>query len=132
VADAMEGSGVGGSGVVLPVVDVDDVAYVIYTSGTTGVPKGVGVTHRSVVGLLESVGQRLELVGRVWSWWHSLAFDVSVWEMWGALLGGGRLVVVGEEVARSPRDFLALLVEQRVQVLSQTPSAFYELEAVVG
>src|SRR6201999_902386 len=87
----------------------DDIAYVIYTSGPTGVPKGVAVTHRNVAQLIESDRTHLPAAG-VWSQWHSLAFDVSVWEIWGALLHGGRLVIAAESVARSPEEFHALLV----------------------
>ena len=72
----------------------DDVAYLIYTSGTTGTPKGVAIPHRNVTRLLETLDADLELAGQVWTQCHSLAFDFSVWEIWGALLYGGRLVVV--------------------------------------
>ncbi|OLZ43650.1 non-ribosomal peptide synthetase [Amycolatopsis keratiniphila] len=107
------------------VVDPDDLAYVMYTSGSTGLPKGVMVTHRNVMRLFGAID--LELAtgpDDVWTAFHSYAFDFSVWEIWGALTHGSRLVQVPFEVSRSPEDFLRLLAEEGVTVLSQTPSAF--------
>ncbi|MEB4212427.1 AMP-binding protein, partial [Mycobacterium sp. 94-17] len=86
----------------------EDLAYLIYTSGTTGVPKGVAVTHRNVTRLFAGLEVGLSWgPGQVWSQCHSYAFDYSVWEIWGALLHGGRLVVVGESVTRSPQELHA-------------------------
>ncbi|UOT02847.1 amino acid adenylation domain-containing protein [Rhodococcus opacus] len=109
-------------------VDPDSLAYVVYTSGSTGRPKGVAVSHRNVVSLFMSTRDLFRFADTdVWTMFHSPAFDFSVWELWGALLHGGTLVVVDFETTRSPAAFLALLRRERVTVLSQTPTAFSQL-----
>ncbi|WP_416061115.1 non-ribosomal peptide synthase/polyketide synthase [Rhodococcus indonesiensis] len=106
----------------------DHTAYVIYTSGSTGRPKGVVVPHRNVVTLLAETQGRFGFDEHdVWTMFHSYAFDFSVWELWGALAYGGRLVVVDHHTARSPEAFLDLLRREHVTVLNQTPTAFYQL-----
>ncbi|GAA2609962.1 non-ribosomal peptide synthetase [Streptomyces lienomycini] len=105
-------------------------AYVTYTSGSTGRPKGVVTTHENVARLFATTRGRLGIgPDDVWTLFHSAAFDFSVWEIWGALLHGGRLVVVPFEATRAPRRLLNLLADEQVTVLSQTPSAFYQLIA---
>ncbi|MFJ8547054.1 amino acid adenylation domain-containing protein [Streptomyces sp. NPDC093586] len=106
----------------------EDTAYVIYTSGSTGDPKGCVVGHAQVLALLDAA---VPLLGTgaddVWTLFHSLSFDFSVWELWGALLYGGQLVVAGKDAATDPLEFARLLAERRVTVLNQVPSAFGNL-----
>jgi amino acid adenylation domain-containing protein len=105
-----------------------DLAYVIYTSGTTGRPKGVLIEHRNIVGLVRNKKFRGDFsADDVWTLFHSFCFDVSVWEMYGAFLYGGKLVLVTRETARDPESLARLLQKERVTILSQTPSAFYNL-----
>jgi amino acid adenylation domain-containing protein/thioester reductase-like protein len=105
--------------------DADVRAYVIFTSGSTGRPKGVEVTHRNVLRLFTCTERMFAFgPGDRWTLFHSCAFDFSVWEMWGALLYGGCLIVVSYDVTRDPQAFYNLVRQERITILNQTPSAF--------
>ncbi|MFF9399162.1 amino acid adenylation domain-containing protein [Streptomyces sp. NPDC014744] len=107
-----------------------DPAYIIYTSGSTGRPKGVVVTHHNVTRLLTATDHWFRFgPDDTWTLFHSYAFDFSVWELWGALLYGGKVVVVPHLTSRDPGAFLRLLAAEGVTVLNQTPSAFHQLAA---
>jgi amino acid adenylation domain-containing protein len=106
----------------------DALAYVIYTSGSTGRPKGVLVTHANVTRLFPATAAWFDFgENDVWTLFHSIAFDFSVWELWGPLLHGGRLVIVPFLTSRAPDAYDALLRREGVTVLNQTPSAFRQL-----
>ncbi|CAD5917611.1 Linear gramicidin synthase subunit C [Planktothrix agardhii] len=106
----------------------ENLTYIIYTSGSTGKPKGVLVNHANVVRLFAATDSWYHFNYQdVWTLFHSYAFDFSVWEMWGALLYGGRLVIVPYLVTRSPESFYELLCQEKVTILNQTPTAFRQL-----
>ena len=111
-----------------PVGQPDDPAYVIYTSGSTGKPKGCVVSHRNVSRLFTTTEPWFGFgPSDVWTLFHSVAFDFSVWEIWGALAYGGRLVIPPPGTTRDPEAFGELLRCEQVTVLNQTPSAFRQL-----
>ncbi|MCB9252007.1 MAG: amino acid adenylation domain-containing protein, partial [Flavobacteriales bacterium] len=106
-----------------------DLAYVIYTSGSTGKPKGVMVEHRNVVRLFKTDPSLFDFNHKdVWCMFHSFSFDFSVWEIFGALFFGGKLIVIPKHLTRDVEAFNRMLVDQEITVLNQTPSAFYVLQ----
>ncbi|WP_366293179.1 non-ribosomal peptide synthase/polyketide synthase [Paenibacillus sp. AN1007] len=121
-ADSQDGSNLE------PISGPGSLAYVIYTSGTTGKPKGTLIEHRNVVRLLFNDKNLFDFgPADTWTLFHSFCFDFSVWEMYGALLNGGKLVIVPPLTAKNPAAFLTLLGREQVTILNQTPTYFYQL-----
>ncbi|MCE3228711.1 MAG: hypothetical protein K0S32_3262, partial [Bacteroidetes bacterium] len=110
----------------------ESMAYIIYTSGSTGQPKGCMVTHRNVVRLMKNEKHNFDFSEKdVWIQAHSSSFDFSVWEIYGALLHGGKLVIPKRSDVIDVERFLEIVRENKVTVLNQTPLAFYNFIAIV-
>jgi amino acid adenylation domain-containing protein len=131
VVDSAAARAVTESAADLPPISPGSLAYIIYTSGSSGRPKGVAVQHVGVRQLAESTRQLLNVSDQdVWTLFHSSAFDISVWEMWGALAHGGRLVIVDSDTARSPETYWRLLHDHRVTIICHTPTSFSQFDRV--
>uniref|UniRef100_UPI0036DBE101 non-ribosomal peptide synthetase n=1 Tax=Photorhabdus sp. RM322S TaxID=3342825 RepID=UPI0036DBE101 len=114
----------------VPALTAQHLAYVIYTSGSTGTPKGVMVEHRNIQRLFDATESWYHFTRQdVWCLFHSIAFDFSVWELWGALRYGAKLVLVPHAIARSPQELHQFVCQHGITVLNQTPSAFKALIA---
>ncbi|KAF9345146.1 hypothetical protein BGX26_003467, partial [Mortierella sp. AD094] len=112
----------------IPALTPHHLAYVIYTSGSTGKPKGVLVEHVQVTRLFDATADWYNFDSSdTWIVTHSFSFDFSVWEIWGALRYGGKLIIPSFRTTQSLEDLYQLICLHGITVLNMTPSAFRPL-----
>ena len=116
-----------------PQAHPDDMAYIIFTSGSTGSPKGVMVTHRPVINLIEWVNQRFNIGSedRV-LFITSLCFDLSVYDIFGLLAAGGSIRVASSGETQDPGRLLQILCEEPITFWDSAPPALQQLSPMFG
>lgn len=106
----------------------EEYSYILYTSGSTGRPKGVLNTHANVLRMFTAINHWYEVTpDDIFCLFHTYSFDISVWEIFGSLLYGAKLIVLSHDVSRNPDQLHQLIVDEKVTMLAQTPSAFKQL-----
>jgi amino acid adenylation domain-containing protein/non-ribosomal peptide synthase protein (TIGR01720 family) len=106
-------------------VEPDALAYVIFTSGSTGVPKGVAIAHAAINNTIIAMNTRLNVgPGDAVFAISALSFDVSVYDIFGALSAGGRVVIPAESQRYQPQAWHQLVSQHQVTILQSTPALF--------
>ncbi|RKH43053.1 non-ribosomal peptide synthetase, partial [Corallococcus sicarius] len=110
-----------------PRIAADQLAYVLYTSGSTGLPKGVGITHRSIVHLVRDTDyvdlRSTDCMAQV----GTPSFDAATFEIWGALLNGARLAVIPRDVTLSPQALAKRLKDVGATTALLTTALFHQV-----
>ncbi|HEV2989111.1 MAG TPA: amino acid adenylation domain-containing protein [Candidatus Angelobacter sp.] len=110
-----------------PQVFPENLAYVIYTSGSTGQPKAAAVSHRSMIRLLRETNYIQFKGDEVVAQTVNMSFDPSTFEIWGAMLNGCRLVIIGNETLLDVERFAAELIDKGVTVMFLATALFNEV-----
>jgi non-ribosomal peptide synthetase component F len=120
IGRAGDGRGPGGEG--LPELPADAMAYVIYTSGSTGRPKGVMIEHRQAVNTLLDINRRFDVRedDRVFAV-SSLAFDLSVWDVFGTLAAGGTVILPAPAPQPDPIAWSERMAQCGVTIWNSAP-----------
>jgi amino acid adenylation domain-containing protein len=101
----------------------NDLAYVIFTSGSTGEPKGVMIEHRSALNTVLDINERFGVSAddRILAL-SSLSFDLSVYDIFGALAAGATIVLPHPTSSREPRDWVDLILQEKITIWNSVPA----------